>query len=167
MSIISTITTSCDIITVAATDQTSGASMTGDIIISDSFGSGTTIQKPIVFTAAGVYASVSFNVPTTMKGVITIELIQSGVVQQTSAVVKHCDLDCCLAKLVDELLSCSCECDKCNALLLKAQKIFLLLQSAKDSAKNVNGVSGGYLQDANAKYTKAIELCDMGCECGC
>jgi hypothetical protein len=77
MSIISTITTSCDIITVAATDQTSGASMTGDIIISDSFGSGTTIQKPIVFTAAGVYASVSFNVPTTMKGVITIELIQS------------------------------------------------------------------------------------------
>ena len=81
------------------------------------------------------------------------------------------DLDCCLTKLTNELLECACDCLKCNSVLAKAQKIFLLIKSADYALSQINvlnpGSIAGYLLDAQNKYTKAKEICDESCGCDC
>ena len=55
--------------------------------------------------------------------------------------------------------------------LAKAQKIFLLLQSANYAIIQANDAPTssrpGFIQDANSKYLKAKEICDESCGCNC
>jgi len=87
------------------------------------------------------------------------------------AVLLHCDIDCCLTKLTNELIDCACDCAKCASSLAKAQKVFLLLQSANYAIVQANDAPDssrpGYIQDANSKYLKAKEICDESCGCNC
>ena len=84
-------------------------------------------------------------------------------VQDRYAVLINCDIDCCLTKLTNELIDCSCDCAKCASSLAKAQKVFLLVQ-ANDAG---TGTRSGYINDANTKYLKAKEVCDDSCGCNC
>ena len=80
-----------------------------------------------------------------------------------------CDIDCCLTKLTDELIDCKCDCPKCASSLAKAQKVFLLLQSAQSAVEIAgnNVTNNGYYIDILEKYKKARSICDESCGCDC
>lgn len=163
MSLITTVTSDCKYISVVATDTTNGVYLTGDVVVTDPFGGVTTITSSITFASAGATNTVAVSLASGSNGVFIIELKQNSVVVTSTAVVVHCNVDCCLAKLTDELVGC--ECAKCNPTLIKAQRVFLLIKSAEESAKNFNGINGGYLNEAYNKYKKAVDLCGSGCGC--
>tara|TARA_R100000315_G_C5165842_1_gene95613 strand:- start:54 stop:362 length:309 start_codon:yes stop_codon:yes gene_type:complete len=100
------------------------------------------------------------------------ELEENGIIVSSKALLIHCDIDCCIVKLTNELLACECDCPKCSSALAKAQKVFLLLQSANAKVDEVNSeprgstVTGHY-EDISDKYKKAREICDGSCGCEC
>ena len=89
---------------------------------------------------------------------------------QESALL-HCDIDCCLTKLTNELIDCACDCAKCASSLAKAQKVYLLITSADYAIIQANEGSDsarpGFIKDAKTKYLKAKEICDESCGCDC
>jgi len=98
----------------------------------------------------------------TFNGVITISIYDPGEAQNFYvSAVGSCELDCCIASLVQDAIDCTCKCQKCNEDLLTAQKVHLLAESAKYSAIN------GNLEDAINKYNKAKDFCTATCACGC
>ena len=127
------------------------------------------------YTAAVAYADGkgSINIPVSnlsaANGVFTVCVVESGVTKACKPVLLKCDIDCCLVKLTDELIDCSCDCPRCASTMAKAQKIFLLLASAQ-SAVEIAGTdvtNTGYNKDILAKYKKAKEICDNSCGCDC
>ena len=105
------------------------------------------------------------------NGVVTIVSYINGAEKDRKSILLGCDIDCCLAKLTNELIDCACDCPKCAASLAKAQKVMLLLKSAEyslaQSNLKPNTLQTGYITDANNKYTKAREVCDNSCGCNC
>lgn len=75
--------------------------------------------------------------------------------------VGRCELDCCIASLVQSAIDCHCECDRCDEDLKRAEKVHLLANSALYSAINDN------VTDAINKYNKAKAFCVETCACGC
>ena len=105
------------------------------------------------------------------NGIIMVQsqLITGGSISvlDTQCVLVNCDIDCCLAKLTNELIDCACE-----SSLAKAQKVFLLLQSADYAIIQANDATttstrNGFISDAQSKYLKAKEVCDDSCGCNC
>jgi|TARA_R110000782_G_scaffold8677_7_gene28123 hypothetical protein len=106
------------------------------------------------------------------RGVVTVVSFINGAEKDRQTTILHCDIDCCLAKLTNELIDCSCDCARCSKTLAKAQKVMLLLKSAEYSVNQANTISNqpfmtGYITDAHNKYTKAREVCDNSCGCDC
>ena len=97
----------------------------------------------------------------TFTGVITIDALDESEVSIEKYAVGTCELDCCIAGLVDAAINCTCNCNKCDEDLMTAEKIHLLAESAIYSAVNDN------VTDAINKYTKAKEFCSGDCGCGC
>lgn len=95
------------------------------------------------------------------NGVITISALNGSDVIIEKYSVGTCELDCCIAGLLDAALLCTCKCNKCDEDLMTAQKVRLLADSAKYSAINNN------VTDAINKYTKAKSFCTADCGCGC
>ena len=119
---------------------------------------------------------INYRVPVTnldiSNGIITVVFKTSvGVEVDRKTVLLHCDIDCCLTKLTNELIDCACDCAKCASSLAKAQKVFLLVKSADYAVSQANdapaGRRPGYIEDANSKYLKAKEICDESCGCDC
>ena len=81
---------------------------------------------------------------------------------QTLYAVASCQIDCCIAKLVDAAIECHCKCDKCKEDLLRAEKVFLMLQGATFAAEQESNYD-----HAKAMYDKANTLCVEVCACGC
>ena len=145
----------------------------------------TSTQADIVFTylgtGGGSYTAImnydaqgkgNINVPTdnlpVQYGVYRVCIKEQGIEYGCKPALIKCDIDCCLTKLTDELLDCSCDCPKCALSLAKAQKVFLLIQAAIESV-NLAGTSqsDGYYLDILSKYNKAKEICDTSCGCDC
>jgi len=105
------------------------------------------------------------------NGVVTIVSYINGAEKDRKSVLLGCNIDCCLAKLTNELIDCACDCPKCASSLAKAQKVMLLLKSAEYSLSQSNlkpnTLQTGYITDAHNKYTKAKEVCDNSCGCDC
>jgi hypothetical protein len=129
-----------------------------------------------VFTVTPGSPYISYPIPvnklTITNGIVTVILkTQTGNEIDRQSVLLHCDIDCCLTKLTNELIECACDCAKCATSLAKAQKIFLLLKSADYAIVQANDAAEstrpGFLQDANSKYLKAKEICDASCGCDC
>jgi hypothetical protein len=72
-----------------------------------------------------------------------------------------CELQCCVAGLLQSSIDCACKCSKCDDDLRKAQKIHLLSESA------VYAVNEGNITEAINKYNSAKSFCDETCGCGC
>lgn len=113
------------------------------------------------------------NVPTdsipAKYGAFKVCLEELGIEYACKPILIHCDIDCCLVKLTNELLDCACDCPKCATTLAKAQKVFLLLKSA-NTAVEIAGTdinNTGYYIDILEKYKKAKEICDNSCGCEC
>ena len=161
------VSNSCKIVSINAS-QYDSTSTQADITLTDMDGGGsyTTVMD---YNSSGIG---SINVPvenlTASYGVFIVCLSENGIEYSCNPILLHCDIDCCLVKLTNELLDCSCDCPRCATALAKAQKIFLLLKSA-ESAVEIAGESQstGYFEDILAKYKKAKEICDNSCGCDC
>tara|TARA_R110000787_G_scaffold200514_1_gene311469 strand:- start:866 stop:1399 length:534 start_codon:yes stop_codon:yes gene_type:complete len=148
------------------------------LAIEDGYGNDISGTVNPVFTLTPISPHLSYPIPVSKlaitNGIVTVILkTQTGneVPGGKVSALLHCDIDCCLTKLTNELIECACDCAKCATSLAKAQKIFLLLKSAdyaivqaNDSAESVRP---GFIKDADSKYLKAKELCDASCGCDC
>jgi hypothetical protein len=162
------VTNSCKIITISG-GRYVPSSTTADIILHhmESGVSTTVVMNYDAGTGRG-----RINIPTSTLtsalGVYKVCLEEGGVEYSCKPILLHCDIDCCLTKLTNELLDCSCDCPRCSVALAKAQKIFLLLQSAMSSVEIAGAnQSNSYYQDIQKKYKKAREICDNSCGCDC
>ena len=129
-----------------------------------------------IFTLTPASPYISYLIPVDKldikNGIITVILkTQTGNEISKQTVLLHCDIDCCLTKLTNELIDCACDCAKCATSLAKAQKIFLLLKSADYAIVQANDAADaqrpGFIEDAQNKYIKAKEICDNSCGCDC
>jgi len=166
MSLTAVLTPDCKYIAIGAT-ETIGSNFGAEIVITDDFGAVVTITTSFTFSGAEASHTLSIPLVASSYGVFKVELKQNSILIATTAVVSHCDVDCCLATLTNSLLDCSCECTTCAPSLAKAQKVFLLIKSAEDAALSYDGSSSTYLTDAYNKYKKAVALCNLSCGCGC
>jgi len=103
------------------------------------------------------------------NGVFKVCQIEGGIEVNCKPIIIKCDIDCCLTKLTNELVECDCDCPRCATSLAKAQKVFLLLQSAISTTEIAGEGVGttGYYVDVLSKYKKAREICDNSCGCDC
>ena len=159
----------CSSVTVTVTDTLSGLSVGDAIKIVDYSGTYGSTSQVVTGLPAGGFMDVIVTVPG--NGVFTIEFQQDpggGIATvDTTGLVSACDIDCCLAAHVDELMGCSCDCPKCSSTLAKAQKIFLLLNSAVADAGLYDLSNTGYILSAYNKYLKAKAMCTGLCGCDC
>ena len=112
-----------------------------------------------VFIAGGM---LTLNINLKTKGVIKYQVVVNENTVYTGFDVATCEIDCCIAKLTESGINCTCKCDKCKEELLRAEKIMLLLKASQYAAS----VEVNY-DDAVAKYNKAKEFCTEVCACGC
>jgi len=163
------VTNSCKILAVMGS-RYDPSSISADVIITEAVpggGSYTAVMDYDASTGRG-----RINVPvvnlTVPYGAFKVCIVEGGTEYACKPILIHCDIDCCLAKLTNELLDCACDCPRCATALAKAQKIFLLLQSA-ESAVEIASASqaSGYYTDIYEKYSKAKEICDNSCGCDC
>lgn len=96
------------------------------------------------------------------SGVVQVTILENSNTISVGATVATCKIDCCIASLVESAITCTCKCDKCKEELDRAEKVFLLLQSAVYAAEVAENI-----QDAKDKYSKANEMCTEVCACGC
>ena len=76
--------------------------------------------------------------------------------------IAGCQIDCCLANLIDAAIECHCKCDKCKEDLIRGEKVFLMLQGAVFAAEQEENPD-----HALDMYNKASALCVEVCACGC
>ena len=172
MSLNINVTHDCKLLSINAKSYVSGAS--GSLQVTNYATGGTmSSAKTINFNGANGTGRVNISIAdlSSPNGVFKVCLIENGIEQVCKPILIHCNLDCCLTKLTNELLECSCDCVRCSATLAKAQKIFLLLQAASSSVSIASTAQGsqneGYYVDILEKYNKAVELCDSNCGCDC
>ena len=105
------------------------------------------------------------------NGIYTIEHYVDGNLFGISAVLLSCDVLCCLASKMHELLDCDCECNKCSHHFVEAQKIFFLLKTAEAQLANIGSVgmseAQAVIDNANRKYLTAQDMCAGHCGCNC
>lgn len=167
-----TVSNDCQILTIRAKSYVNGS--TGTITITNYDTGAMVTPSPVIsFSGANGTGQVSVNksdLPSG-NGLYKICVFENGVDQVCKPILIHCDLDCCLTKLTNELLDCACDCARCSTTLAKTQKIFLLLQAAKSAVASASTSTGssneGYFVDILSKYKKAVELCDASCGCDC
>ena len=67
------------------------------------------------------------NVPTdsipAKYGAFKVCLEELGIEYACKPILIHCDIDCCLAKLTNELIDCACDCPKCSSAFANCGKI--------------------------------------------
>ena len=163
---------SCKYLFVRSNAYNSGAT-TGQITVTSlETGTASGTIYPLTYNGPNNFGQVMVNIadlPGT-GGPYEFEFVENGGVVAKKLVLIHCNIDCCLVKLTNELIDCACDCAKCATSLAKAQKIFLLLKSAETAIENYNEVTtsnSGYAIDATNKYNKAKEICDASCGCDC
>lgn len=122
--------------------------------------SGNTIYASIAGTVVG-NSWIITSADISLSGVMTVleDLGATNVPQEY--LIGTCELDCCVANLLQESIDCACNCSKCDDDLRKAEKIHLLSESAKYAVINNN------ITDAINKYKTAKSFCDETCGCGC
>ena len=161
---------SCSKILIKARPRTSASSGTITVL---PIPGGSSTTYPITFGSGTTSLQLDTATLGSSTGVFMVSMVEgSNPAIVSKAVLVHCDIDCCLTKLTNELLACECDCPKCSSALAKAQKIYLLLQSAIAKVEEINSHSGGSTvmgeyEDIADKYKKAKELCDGRCGCEC
>ena len=165
---------SCQLLVIRSNSYLSTPGSSGEISIMNYDTADMVSPNAIInFSGSGGYGVVNIDIDTlpSTSGLYKVCLIEGGVEQVCKPVLINCNVDCCITKLTNELLACACDCPKCATALAKAQKIFLLLQSAISAVELANTTEGsvntGYYIDILDKYKKSVELCDSTCGCDC
>jgi len=161
----------CSSVHISARPTTSATSAV--ITITSLGSSGGITTHPITYSSQSTQLLIPVTSLPSSTGAFMITLSENNKIVHTKALIIHCDLDCCLTKLTNELVACNCDCPKCSSALAKAQKVFLLLQSAQSTVVEINSygqaisINSGKFKDISEKYTKAKEICDNSCGCDC
>jgi len=122
--------------------------------------SGATIYASIAGGVVGNTWTVTSSM-ISLSGVLTVLEDIGDVNTPRAYLIGTCELDCCVANLLQTSIDCACNCSKCDDDLRKAEKIHLLSESAKYAVINSN------ITDAINKYKTAKSFCDETCGCGC
>lgn len=106
------------------------------------------------------------------NGVFVIDHIVDGEIYAKTAVLMACDVLCCIAHKIEELLDCDCDCNKCSPHFVEAQKIFLLLKVAESELATVDTEGTidqiqAVIDNAKRKYLTAQDMCAGHCGCNC
>jgi|TARA_R100001530_G_scaffold135952_2_gene114648 hypothetical protein len=169
MSLQTTLISDCSSVTVQVNDTLSGGSSGDSIQLIDYSGTYSTVTQTVTGLPVSGFMDVVITVPG--NGVYTIDFKQDpgggSITVDTVGLVVSCDIDCCLATWTEELMGCSCDCPKCSSTLAKAQKVFLLINSANANAGAYDLSNTGYITGAYNKYLKAKEMCTGLCGCDC
>jgi len=164
-------TSDCKKIVVTVTNSDVGAA--NQIKISDngneytySFPGGSSNTRVVSISSLGISSANGGS------GIFTVEHLANSEVSQIGAVMLSCDVLCCLAKKMEDLLDCNCECSKCSEDLVSAQKIYLLLKTAEAELATSSGAGSlvsvkAVIANAEKKYNKAVEMCGGHCGCNC
>ena len=105
----------------------------------------------------------------TQSGIFSIQVVD-GSTSVYSAELGKCELDCCIAKKVDSLLSCDCECTQCSHTMITAERVHLLIVAIETDLAQIGGdqaANTAIITNAKEKYNKALELCSDCCGCNC
>ena len=106
-------------------------------------------------------------------GVFMVEVFQAGNVVGKAATLLACDILCCIASKMEELLDCDCDCNKCSEHFVEAQKIFLLIKAAESQLDTayVDDLTlsqiHAIIDSAREKYKTAQDMCAGHCGCNC
>ena len=166
-----TVVNSCTLVSINAKSFTGATTAT--ITIEDISTNAGSTTYTLNYTGGNLTGNMNVLVSgfTAQYGVFKACLSEGGIIQSCKPIIIHCDIDCCLVKLTNELIDCACDCPKCASALAKAQKVFLLLQAANSAKElataNSGATSNGYYLDMAEKYLKAREICDNSCGCDC
>ena len=164
MNITTSITGDCRFISIGVT----GATAQGPLTISvndDSFSA--------TATASGTYSTARLLASTvgTQAGIFQVTITDNVTGASVySGELGKCELDCCIAKKVDSLLGCDCECTRCSGTLETANRVMLLIHAIETDLSQISGDvanNTAIYTNANAKYNKALELCSDSCGCSC
>ena len=106
------------------------------------------------------------------NGIYTVEHSEDGTIVGKSAALLACDVLCCIASKLNELLDCDCDCNKCSPDFVEAQKIFLLLKTAESELANADEAGTldqiqAVIDNAEEKYKTAQDMCAGHCGCNC
>ena len=156
-----TFSPNCKKITVVISDCPNTASITYENKISNKTYTASSLIPTNDVIIWEEYVSTLESGNSAINGVIAITIRDSTAAVVSGASVSSCELYCCIAKLVESGISCTCNCSKCDDEIRTAEKIHLLVKSAESAATQ------GSVTDAIDKYTKAKSFCDTTCGCGC
>ena len=161
------VTNSCNVLVITAS-RYDITSLQANITITDLYDGGNYTAVLNYDAAGNGTVSVPVSSLSASYGAFKACLLEGNVTYVCKPILLNCDIDCCLVKLTNELIDCSCDCPRCASALAKAQKIFLLLKSAKSAVEIAGDTQGsGYFEDILSKYLKAKEICDNSCGCDC
>ena len=163
MNITTSITGDCRFISIGITGASAQASLDININNLDTFSA--------TANASGTYSTARLLASTvgTQAGIFQITVTE-GSTSVYSGELGKCELDCCIAKKVDSLLGCDCECTKCSGTLETANRVMLIIQAIETDLSQISGDvanNTAIYTNANAKYNKALELCSDSCGCNC
>jgi len=99
--------------------------------------SGATIYANVVGGVVGNTWTITSSM-ISLSGVLTVSEIVATVKTPRRYLIGTCELDCCVADLLQTSIDCACNCSKCDDDLRKAEKIHLLSESAKYAVTNNN-----------------------------
>lgn len=115
----------CTLVTVSSKSYINGSS--GEIQVTN-YDSGGVMSPNKIINFTGTNGVGRINIPISdmpgSNGLFKICLIENGTEQACKPLLVHCDVDCCITKLTNQLLDCACDCPKCATVLAKAQKYF-------------------------------------------
>ena len=164
MNITTSITGDCRFMSIGVTNATQGGAL--EITVEDHSISVTASQDGTYSTA--IYLSTTVG---TQSGIFLIEVSDANAGSAAYAVeLGKCELDCCIAKKVDSLLSCDCECTQCSHTMITAERVHLLIVAIETDLAQIGGdqaANSAIITNAKEKYNKALELCSDCCGCNC
>jgi hypothetical protein len=166
MSANATITGDCKYISLVL----SGAQGAASVLISNG-GISHSFNVTLPANEAAYHTVVSLEaVSLSSDGIFEITVTDSAGTIHEAGTFGKCSLNCCIAKKVDSLLGCDCDCKKCDAKLITAERVLLLITGIETDLAQLgedSSVNAGLFENAKKKYNKALELCSDSCGCSC
>ena len=142
------VTNSCNVLVITAS-RYDITSLQANITITDLYDGGNYTAVLNYDAAGNGTVSVPVSSLSASYGAFKACLLEGNVTYVCKPILLNCDIDCCLVKLTNELIDCSCDCPRCSTAL----------------AGDTQG--SGYFEDILSKYLKAKEICDNSCGCDC
>ena len=168
MNITTSITGDCRFMSIGVTGATPGGAV--EIVVSNGSYShtiSTTVGSLGTYSAA-IYLTSTVGV---QYGIFNTQATDvSTAATAYSGSLSKCELDCCIAKKVDSLLGCDCECTKCSDTLITADRVHLLIVAIETDLAQIGGdeaANTAIFTNSIEKYKKALELCSDSCGCNC